>query len=105
MIQPDPHILVIFGASGDLTYRKLIPAMFDLFVQKLLHEKTAILGLSHTDLSDEAFRKKLSEGITTFANFGKSEPDKKQALIKFRTFTAGEDGNQNVKSKLSLVIR
>jgi glucose-6-phosphate 1-dehydrogenase len=82
MTNPDPHILVIFGASGDLTYRKLIPAMFDLFVQKLLNEKTAILGVSRTNLSDEAFRDKLSEGITTFANFGKSEPDKKQEFLR-----------------------
>jgi len=82
MTKPDPHILVIFGASGDLTHRKLIPALFDLYVQKLLPEKSAILGVSRTNLSDDAFRDKLSDGIEEFANFGKSDPDKKQEFLR-----------------------
>lgn len=50
------HILVIFGASGDLTTRKLIPALFDLYRQHLLPEKFAVLGVSRTELTDENFR-------------------------------------------------
>lgn len=72
MSKPDPHILVIFGASGDLTHRKLIPALFDLFVQDLVDEKSAILGVSRTAMTDKAFRQKLSKGIHEFANLGKS---------------------------------
>ncbi len=52
------HILIIFGASGDLTKRKLIPAIFDLFKQKLLPEKFAVLGASRSVLSDDEFRKR-----------------------------------------------
>ena len=52
-------MLVIFGASGDLTARKLIPALFDLFRGKFLPEKFAILGTSRSALSDEEFRKKV----------------------------------------------
>lgn len=55
------HILVIFGASGDLTKRKLIPALFDLFRQNLLPQKFAVLGASRTKLTDEDFRKKAGE--------------------------------------------
>jgi glucose-6-phosphate 1-dehydrogenase len=50
------QILVIFGASGDLTKRKLIPALFDLFQQNLLPEKFAVLGASRTNLTDDEFR-------------------------------------------------
>jgi glucose-6-phosphate 1-dehydrogenase len=64
---PKNHILVIFGASGDLTYRKLIPAVFDLYDQDVLPEKFAILGLGRTALSNDDFRKKMKEGIERFA--------------------------------------
>ena len=55
------QILVIFGASGDLTKRKLIPALYDLYLQKLLPEKFAVLGASRTELTDDQFRKRVSE--------------------------------------------
>ncbi len=61
MKKPENHILVIFGASGDLTKRKLIPALFDLYLQDLLPEKFAVLGASRTELSDADFRKKTDE--------------------------------------------
>ncbi len=64
---PKNHILVIFGASGDLTYRKLIPAVFDLYEQNILPEKFAILGLGRTPLSNDEFRSKMEEGIEKFA--------------------------------------
>ena len=55
----DNLILVIFGASGDLTARKLIPAIFDLYRRELLPECFAVLGVSRSTLSDEDFRKKV----------------------------------------------
>lgn len=61
MKKPENHILVIFGASGDLTKRKLIPALFDLYQQNLLPENFAVLGASRTEMSDEDFRKKAGE--------------------------------------------
>ena len=61
--------LVIFGASGDLTYRKLIPAVFDLFMNNSLPEGYAILGVSRTEFSDDKFRKKMKEGIRLFAHY------------------------------------
>ncbi|TAE52020.1 MAG: glucose-6-phosphate dehydrogenase, partial [Bacteroidetes bacterium] len=64
----DPQILVIFGASGDLTFRKLIPALFDLYCQKLLPERFAVLGVSRTPMSDDEFREKVLPGIRDFAN-------------------------------------
>lgn len=55
------HILIIFGASGDLTKRKLIPALYKLYKQKLLPQKFAVLGASRTALSDDDFRHRVSE--------------------------------------------
>lgn len=59
--------LVIFGASGDLTYRKLLPAIFDLYMQKSLPKNFAVLGVARTELSDDKFRLKMREGILKFA--------------------------------------
>ena len=52
----EPLIFVIFGASGDLTRRKLIPAIYDLYLRKLLPEGFCVLGVSRSKLSDEEFR-------------------------------------------------
>jgi len=56
---PENQLIVIFGASGDLTKRKLIPALFALFRKKLLPGHFAILGIGRTVLSSEQFREKL----------------------------------------------
>ncbi len=57
----EPQILVIFGASGDLTKRKLIPALFQLFNRNLLPDKFAILGVSRTELTNSQFRNEVSK--------------------------------------------
>lgn len=64
MTKPVDQLLVIFGASGDLTSRKLIPAIFDLFIQGLLPEHFAVLGVGRTDLTDDSFREKLEEKLS-----------------------------------------
>ncbi|SMO69463.1 glucose-6-phosphate 1-dehydrogenase [Saccharicrinis carchari] len=67
MKTPKNHILVIFGASGDLTYRKLVPAVYDLYDKNMLPKNFAVLGLGRTELSDNQFRRKMEEGIEKFA--------------------------------------
>lgn len=52
--------IVIFGASGDLTKRKLIPAFYHLYANGMMPENFSILGVSRTEYSDDAFREKLS---------------------------------------------
>ncbi len=68
MKQPAPHILVIFGASGDLTKRKLIPALYELHTQQLLPEKFAVLGVSRTELTDQQFKEKMKEFLPAQAH-------------------------------------
>ena len=66
MNSTENHIYVIFGASGDLTRRKLVPAIYSLFVQNLLPEKFALLGVSRTEFSDDEFRNKMRLAINEF---------------------------------------
>jgi glucose-6-phosphate 1-dehydrogenase len=64
---PKNLVLVIFGASGDLTSRKLIPALFSLKNQKLLPESYAILGVGRTAISDGDFRKRMHDAILSYS--------------------------------------
>ena len=66
MRKPENLILVIFGASGDLTARKLLPALLDLYCQDLMPDSFAILGVSRTKYSDESFREKMVDRINHF---------------------------------------
>src|SRR5208337_141004 len=63
----DPCIMVIFGATGDLTKRKLVPALYNLLHGKLLPENFAVLGLSVDAVGSDAFRDQLSKEIKEFA--------------------------------------
>jgi glucose-6-phosphate 1-dehydrogenase len=67
MEKPKNLTIVIFGASGDLTYRKLIPALYALYNQQMLPEKFQVLGVSRTVISDDSFREKMTEGIRKFS--------------------------------------
>lgn len=67
MEKPESHILVIFGASGDLTSRKLIPALYSLSIQKLLPQRFAVVGCGRTRYSVSEFRGKMKEAIITYS--------------------------------------
>ncbi|MBT5876680.1 MAG: glucose-6-phosphate dehydrogenase [Candidatus Latescibacteria bacterium] len=62
-ITSDPCVIVIFGASGDLTRRKLVPALYSLAREGRLSPETQVLGVARTRLSDDAFREQLKEGV------------------------------------------
>jgi glucose-6-phosphate 1-dehydrogenase len=59
--------MVIYGGSGDLTQRKLVPALFDLFESGLLSRHVSVLGFGRSPLSDDDFRASLYEGVRKFA--------------------------------------
>jgi glucose-6-phosphate 1-dehydrogenase len=64
---PDPCALVVFGASGDLTRRKLLPAIYSLAVRSLLPEQFALVGVARTAETDDEFRATMKEAVRTFA--------------------------------------
>lgn len=63
MNKPVNQIIVIFGASGDLTRRKLVPSLYDLFVKNLLPGNFGVLGVSRTSMDDEEFRSRLGGNL------------------------------------------
>jgi glucose-6-phosphate 1-dehydrogenase len=62
-----PTAIVIFGASGDLTQRKLVPALFNLTSQSLLDERSHIIGVARREKSNESFREEMRAAIEEFA--------------------------------------
>ena len=56
MNRPEDQVLVIFGASGDLTKRMLMPSLYELHVRQMLPERFVILGTSRKSMSDDEFR-------------------------------------------------
>jgi glucose-6-phosphate 1-dehydrogenase len=80
--QPNPSVFVIFGAGGDLTWRKLVPALYNLFLDGWLPDKFAVLGLDMGRMSDDQFRDHLRQGVDEFSRQGKTEEE------SWKTFAA-----------------
>ncbi len=70
---PDPCVMVIFGASGDLTKRKLIPAIFDLSRQGLLPTGFTIVGVGRTEMKHGDFRSYLLDAMKEFGQYRDSD--------------------------------
>jgi glucose-6-phosphate 1-dehydrogenase len=77
-----PTVMVIFGACGDLTKRKLMPAIYNLYLDGLIPEKFMVLGIDIKNMGEEAFRKALHEGVNQFSRRGKTNKKKWDAFAK-----------------------
>lgn len=93
-----PHIFVIFGASGDLARRKLIPALHELHQAGLLPAHFALLGVSRSELSDEAFRKEVFTDNPHIK--GEKEENFGRALFYEAIDTLAAEGYQQVRLRL-----
>ena len=81
-IKPDPTIFIIFGGTGDLNYRKLAPALYNLYLDGWLPERFSIIGTGRTQYSDEDYKTKMHEGINQFSRSGKAEDGKWEEFSK-----------------------
>ena len=86
----EPTIIALFGATGDLTWRKLMPALYNLYLDDRLPEKFVILSVGHTDINEQQFRKHLHEGVDKFSRKGKAKKNEWDAFAKFITYYKGE---------------
>jgi glucose-6-phosphate 1-dehydrogenase len=75
-IKAKPFTLVIFGASGDLTRRKLVPALFGLFQEKSLPEDFEIIGFARREKSHDQFREEMLEGMKAYSRFNPLDMEK-----------------------------
>ena len=88
--RPAPCAVVIFGASGDLARRKLMPGLFNLARQGLLPQCFRVIGTSRSDLADEQFRDSMRTGLAEFASVGPSERELLESFLEELTYVRAE---------------
>lgn len=76
----NPTVLVLFGGGGDLAWRKLIPALFNLYLDKGLSDPFALIAIDRTENSEEALRQHLRTGVDQFSRRGPSQASNWEAF-------------------------
>jgi glucose-6-phosphate 1-dehydrogenase len=99
----DPCVMVIFGFTGDLTRRKLIPALYNLASQQLLSNEFAVIGIGRTPMSDEDARKKATEDFKKFAT-GSVDKDLWESFVRRISYISGDFDNAATYDKLKQTL-
>lgn len=86
---PEPNSVVIFGASGDLTKRKLVPALYNLELEGLLPNAFAVIGFARRPIPDDEFRAQMLEGINAFSRNRPAKPEVWQSFSEKLHYCAG----------------
>ncbi|GAC1639203.1 MAG: hypothetical protein NVS9B14_20260 [Candidatus Acidiferrum sp.] len=97
----DPCAVVLFGASGDLAKRKVIPAMYDLAVHNSLGERYTIVGFARTAMSDESFRATVGEAAKGISEVGPIDPAKWDAFAANLHYNAGDYSDPQAYTSLA----
>jgi glucose-6-phosphate 1-dehydrogenase len=96
--------IVIFGAAGDLTWRKLMPAIYNLYLDNWLSDHFAVLGVAHTDMSNDSFLAHVHDGIDKFSRTGKAKKADWDTFSKFITYNKGDFDDKatykNIKTQI-----
>jgi glucose-6-phosphate 1-dehydrogenase len=91
---PEPCAVTIFGASGDLTQRKLFPALYALAIRRLLPESFAVVGVARTELTTEEFRERMRQAVIEHGrdDFRDDVWDELAAGVRYVAADLGDDG-------------
>ena len=100
---PEPQILVIFGASGDLTQRKLVPALYQMKLERRLPPEITIVGVARRDWSDDFFRSHMREGVEQFGG-GLGKPELWDDFARGLYYCAGDMDKPESYEKLKELL-
>jgi len=103
-IKSHPTVFIIFGATGDLNWRKITPALYNLFLDNWLPDQFVIVGTGRSELSDEGFRQKLLEGIDQFSRKGKAEKNKWEDFSKHVFYKSSNLTDEKTYTEFGKVI-
>src|SRR5690242_10574196 len=98
-----PTVLAIFGGTGDLAHRKLLPALYNLAHEGALPERFELIGIARRDQPHEDFRTMARESIERFSR-RKPDPDVLEGLLGEMRYIGGAFDDDNVYSELSRVL-
>src|SRR5712691_8281982 len=86
----DPCAVILFGASGDLARRKVIPALYDLAAHNSLASRFALIGFARTPMTDDAFRKTAEEAAKNISEVGPIDPEQWKEFAANLFYCPGE---------------
>ena len=96
----DPCTIVIFGASGDLSRRKLVPALYGLAAQNCLARRFAIIGFARTPMTDEAFQQSAVDSVKKFADAATLREEECREFANALAYVPGEYHHPEAFEKL-----
>src|SRR5437016_7033557 len=97
----EPCTVVLFGASGDLAKRKVIPAMYDLAIHSALGPRYVIAGFARTPMSEEAFRTTLGDAAKSISEVGPIDPQQWDAFASNLYYSPGDYANSEAYTQLA----
>jgi len=100
-----PTVIVIFGATGDLTWRKLVPAIYNLYLDKWIPENFAMIGVGHSSQTEGQFRQHLHEGVDKFSRKGKSQKKDWDKFVNYLTYYEGEITDKSTYTNIEKQIK
>ena len=101
----EPCTVVIFGASGDLTKRKLVPALYRLSQQRLLPGEFGVVGISRSPMSDDEFRDKMKDAVATFSEAKRVDEEVWPSFARGLFYLPGDLANPETYRQLSELLR
>ena len=97
----EPCAVILFGASGDLAKRKVIPALYDLAAHNSLGPRYAIVGFARTPMIDEAFRTTAGDAARSISEVGPIDPKGWSEFASNLYYSAGDYGDQEAYARLA----
>src|ERR1700731_942310 len=97
----EPCTVVLFGASGDLAKRKVIPAMYDLAIHNALGTRYAIVGFARTPMSEDAFRATSGEAAKSISEVGPIDPKQWDEFASNLYYSPGDYANPDAYTQLA----
>jgi glucose-6-phosphate 1-dehydrogenase len=102
--QTGPCVMCIFGATGDLTARKLFPALYNLAKSKMLSPNFAIVGFSKMEMSSDQFRDVMAKNLDNFATDKNVDGEIKKWLLERVYYASGEFGDPQAYGRLAKAL-
>lgn len=99
-----PANIVIFGGFGDLAWRKLIPAFYNLFIYGYMPDQFAIYAVHYQGMPEDSFEKHMLEGVNNFSRSGKAKPEQWNEFIKLLYFVQGDFTLDDIYTRLKTTL-
>ena len=97
---PGPTAMVIFGGSGDLAHRKIVPALYNLELHRLLPQNFAVVGVSRSEYSDDEYRADMRKAVEEFSRTQPIQPPVWESFSNRLFYATGASGDPGTYSKV-----